>query len=71
MVEDANEAKAQKALELVMNWTMGSRPMSREKFQATVELVIEGLEGMLDESDGWDFPEDEMQELNYGEAPED
>ncbi len=56
---DANEVRAQKVLDLVKNWTLGSRPMSRAKFQATLELMIEGLEEMLDESDGWDFPEPE------------
>ncbi len=58
MAEDANEAKAQKVLDLVENWTMGSRPMNRDKFQATVQLLIEKLSEMLDESDGWEFPEE-------------
>lgn len=71
MAEDANEARAQKVLDTVKNWTMGSRPMGREKFQATVQFLIEELEEMVDDSDGWDFPEDETQESNYGEAEED
>lgn len=56
---EASSERAQRVLDLVKDWTMGSRPMSRERFQATVALVIEGLEEMHDESDGWDFPEDE------------
>ena len=58
MVEDAHEARAQRVLAAVKNWTMGSRAMGREKFQATLLLVIEGLEEMIDESDGWDFYDD-------------
>ena len=71
MAEDANESKAARVLESVKNWTMGSKPMGREQFQATLLFLIEGLEEMVDESDGWDFPDDETEESNYGEAEED
>lgn len=72
MAEDANEMKAQRVLDGVKNWTMGSKPMGRDEFQATVRYLIEELDEMVDDSDGWDFPDDsETEESNYGEAEED
>lgn len=51
--------RVQKVLDAVKNWSLGSKPLSREVFQNSVSLLIEGLEEMKDESDGWDFPEED------------
>lgn len=56
---NANEEKSEKVLDTVKNWSMGSKAMSREKFLATLDLVIEGLEEMRDEAEGWDFDREE------------
>lgn len=59
MATNANEEKSEKVLDTVKNWSMGSKAMSREKFLATLDFVIEGLEEMRDEAEGWDFDREE------------
>ena len=54
MAEPA-ETKVENLLKIVQNWSMGSRAMSRAKFTATLDLLLERLEEMRDEAEGWEF----------------
>lgn len=54
---DAYERKAHKVLELVNNWRMGSQPMERERFLATVRYALELLEEVAEEEDGFEWPD--------------
>jgi hypothetical protein len=44
---------------MVNNWRLGSRRMKREKWLATIEYLVECLEEMHAEDDGFLWDEDE------------
>jgi len=49
---EANEVRVNRILKAVENWRMGSRPMRREIFEASIDLLGERLAELKDETEG-------------------
>lgn len=56
MAVDANEDKADKAMDYVNRWREGSKPMGPDEFEATVKRLIEKLEEAAVGDDGFEWP---------------
>lgn len=56
---EAHAAKVERILNAVNNWRLGSKPMSREKFLLTIQYLIERLEEVAEEEDGFEWSDQE------------
>lgn len=56
---EASERRVERILTSINNWRLGSRRMEREHFLATVQLLIERLEEVVEEEDGFEWADDE------------
>ncbi len=54
---EARERRVEKVLNAINNWRLGSRRMDRDTFLATVALLIDRLEAVVEEEDGFDWDE--------------
>lgn len=58
-MSEPNQRKVERVLAMVNNWRLGSRRMKREKWLATIEYLVECLEEMHAEDDGFLWDDDE------------
>lgn len=56
---EANAQKVERILSAVNNWRLGSKPMSRDKFLLSVSYLIERLEEMAEEEDGFEWDDED------------
>jgi hypothetical protein len=57
---EANARKIERVLAMVNNWRLGSRRMKREKWIITIECLIEALEEMAAEEDGFLWEDEDI-----------
>jgi hypothetical protein len=57
---EPNARKIERVLAMVNNWRLGSRRMKREKWIVTIECLIEALEEMAAEEDGFLWEDEDI-----------